>query len=334
MNILVTGAAGFLGAKITRRLLADGHDVAGVDIMHPQDWWRLLAHKRLTYTWTHLEDITLKRGYDAVVHCAASSNVGFVQNSPKYAMHQTVLGTLQLLRQCVEQSVSKVFINISSHSVYGAPQYTPVDEVHPRVPNNVYGALKVAQEALVDSFREHYGLNTITLRMATMFGEQDRRGSTVYEILLKIMRGETITITGDGEQTRDFNYVGNACDAIVLALTAQPNGYVYNVGSGRALSINDLVHTLARETGPSVPIIKYVPARPGEEKMKDFSLVIDEARMSLGYAPIVDFEEGVRRLYQWVRDQLSHTSSPLSRMSEELLPTSSASQSSDLASHT
>ncbi len=306
MNVLVTGAAGFLGAHISRRLTADGHNVLGVDVHPLQDCWRLPTHEKFTYEWSHLEDFEWPHGIDAVVHCAASSNVGFVQSSPKYAMHQTVLGTLKLLREIVMNDGlvgGANFVNISTHSVYGAPQYTPVDESHPRVPNNVYGALKVAQEALVDSFREYYGLKTITLRMATMFGEQDRRGSTVHEILLKVMRGEAVQITGDGEQTRDFNYVGNACDAIVAALETKSTENVFNVGSGRALSINDLVTKLQAVAGQGQNN-EYIPARPGEEKMKDFSLNIEQAIEGLGYDPIVDFDEGVRRLYQWVRDQL------------------------------
>lgn len=309
MNVLVTGAAGFLGAAVARRLIADGQNVLGVDVHPPQDCWRLPNHEMFTYEWAHLEDFIWSHGTDAVVHCAASSNVGFVQSSPKYAMHQTVLGTLKLLREIVmnEGLVGGAnFVNISTHSVYGAPQYTPVNEIHPRVPNNVYGALKVAQEALVDSFREHYGLKTVTLRMATMFGEQDRRGSTVHELLLKVMKGETVYITGDGEQTRDFNYVGNAVDAVTAALTEGPktSGEVFNIGSGRAISINDLVDTLVTVAN-NVPVnIEYVPARPGEEKMKDFSLNIERARTLLDYDPVVDFDEGVRRLHQWVRDRI------------------------------
>lgn len=305
MNVLVTGAAGFLGSHVSRRLVADGHNVRGVDIFPQDDCWRLPNHDSFKYQWMHLEDTPQADIFDAVIHCAASSNVGFVQLSPRFATHQTVLSTLSLLKRLTEWEPYKVkrFINISTHSVYGVPQYTPVDESHPRIPNNVYGALKVAQEALVDSFREYYGLSTITLRMATLFGEQDRRGSTVYEILLKVMKGEAVTITGDGEQTRDFNYVGNAVDGIVAALTTESTENVFNIGSGGALSINDLVSKLQVAVGQGQNP-EYIPARPGEEKMKHFSLNIEQARDELAYDPIVDFDEGVRRLYQWVRNRL------------------------------
>jgi nucleoside-diphosphate-sugar epimerase len=300
MNAIVTGAAGFLGYHVCKGLrdYSPDCDILGLDIHHPKDAWRI-GDLDIDYKWMHLEDFTpdLGQGAQYVVHCAASSNVGFVQESPKYAMHQTLLGTLRLLECLVNVPIYR-FINISTHSVYGTPAYNPVDEIHGRNPTNVYGALKVAQEALVGSYAAYYDIPVVTLRAATMFGERDRRGSTVYELTLKAMKNEPFQITGDGKQSRDFNYVGNMVDAILLALTADLKcGAVMNVGSGNALTIVDLIQKIIEATD-SKSEIEFVPARPGDTG--PFSLDIMWAKQCLKYTPHVDFEEGLGRLISWI----------------------------------
>lgn len=299
MYAIVTGAAGFLGARVCASLLKAGHKVIGLDIHNLKDAWRI-KDLDIDYRWMHLEDYSQPNlsEVDYVIHCAASSNVGFVQDSPKYAMHQTLLGTLRLL-ECLKHTNIDRFINISTHSVYGIPLYLPVDEIHGRKPTNVYGALKVAQEALVHSYVEYYGLPAITLRAATMFGEEDRRGSTVYELTLRALQNKPFEITGDGKQSRDFNYVGNMVDAILLALTADLRcGAVMNVGSGSALTIVDLIKKIIVATG-SISEVTFAPPRPGDTG--PFSLDIQWARQCLEYSPGVGFDEGLRRLISWIK---------------------------------
>lgn len=298
MYAIVTGAAGFLGSHVCRGLLKAGHEVVGLDIHHQSDAWRI-KDLDIDYRWMHLEDFTwLGQDPHYVVHCAASSNVGFVQDSPKYAMHQTILGTLRLL-DCLKHAPVERFINISTHSVYGVPQYLPVDEIHGRKPTNVYGALKVAQEALVHSYVEYYGLPAITLRAATMFGLHDRRGSTIYELALRALANKPFEITGDGKQSRDFNYVGNMVDAIILALTADLRcGAVMNVGSGTSLTIVDLIEKIIVAT-ESTSKVTFVPPRPGDTG--PFSLDILWARQCLKYEPKVSFDEGLGRVIQWIK---------------------------------
>lgn len=296
MKVLVTGAAGFLGGNLCRYLIGQGFEVKGVDVYEWEDCWRIRDLK-MEYERIQIEDMRIEHLADVerIVHCAASSNVNFVWRSPKYAIHQTIVSSQHLAKLAAREGIPK-FVNISTHSVYGRPQYTPVDEEHPLNATNLYGALKVAQEAIMRAYREQ-GLMVTTLRMSTLFGPLDRRGAAVYEIMLKVLKGETVTLTGDGTQTRDFNYVSNVCTAIELALMQNTEWSLYNIGSGEDTSIISIVEAAKRAF--KVPAhVEFAPPRPGEEGK--FPLSIQQAETVLGYVPKIDTQTGLEKMAKWI----------------------------------
>ena len=307
-NIVLSGAGGFLASHLIPSLLADGHHVTGVDIVHPADAWRLDVteirhHPNFTYEWGSAGEWRRYPDDAIVIHAAAVTDVRFSSGSPRYTLQRNLGDAALLLEECARQQVAQVIV-VSTHSVYGRQDVQPISEHAELRPSTFYGAVKAAQELLALSYYRERGLPVTVVRPALMYGERERSGALVTTFLQKALREETITLEGGGLQTRDFNYVGNMVQAVMLLLGAGwACGDVFNVGSGEEISIRHLALLAKKIAGREDKHVALadVRAREGEEGR----VFLDSSKiMAHGYKPEVGFTEGVERTSRWVRGRL------------------------------
>jgi UDP-glucose 4-epimerase len=239
----------------------------------------------------------LVKSVEAVVHLAAVSSVPFSVDNPVLTNDVNVNGTLNLLKACWESDVKK-FVFISSCSVYGEPQYLPVNEEHPTQPLSPYAASKVAAEAYCKAFREAYGLDTVVLRLFNVYGPRQREEDVYSGVITKfannLTRGKPLVIYGDGNQTRDFVHVEDVVEAVWLTLESEDAvGETFNIGSGKATSINELAKLLAEIFRVEA---EAVHGKPRAGDLRRSYADIAKAKKALGYKPKIGLEHGLKSL--------------------------------------
>ena len=299
MRVLVTGGGGFIGSHLVERLLRDGHSVRVLDNF---------ATGRRENLLPFLADIELVEGdlqsyeraniavrdVDLVLHQAALPSVPRSVQDPLTSNASNVIGTLNILLAARDSGVERV-VFASSSSVYGANRTLPkVEELSPE-PISPYAVAKLAGEGYCRSFHHVYGLETVALRYFNVFGpRQDllsQYASVVPNFITALREGRPLTIFGDGEQSRDFTYVGNVVEANVLAMSAADvSGRVYNIACGRRITVNRLVGELEELMGAEARLV-YAEERPGE--VRDSLADIGRARAELGYSPSTELREGL-----------------------------------------
>ncbi len=318
MRILVTGGAGFIGSHLSRRLLADGHSVAVVDNesngrrenVPPGVWYA-----RADVTKPAEIEPAFSRGADAVCHIAGQVSIIRSFADPVVDLRTNVEGTLKVLQMCLKYKVPRL-IYASSMTIYGDCRTVPIAETEPCRPDSYYGITKHAAERYVHSTAERpdlgFDFRVTSLRMFSVYGP-GQSFSNPYQGVLgilsgNILRGEPITIFGDGEQTRDFVYIDDVVDGWVRALQSpKAGGAALNLGSGRALSINQLAESAVAAFGypPGGYDIVRAPARPGEQRTVRAD--IRRAKSVLGWQPRTMFEAGLAKTVRWARDEFAAT---------------------------
>jgi len=297
----VTGGAGFIGSHLVERLLADGHDVLVLDNFstgRPENLAPFRDDPRLHVNDVDVADWSLVRhaidGADWVFHLAALADIVPSIQRPLDYHRSNVDGTASTL-EAARAAGSSRFVYAASSSCYGIPDAYPTSENAELRPEYPYALTKSIGEQYVLHWAKVYGLPAVSLRFFNVYGPRARTSGTygaVFGVFLAQKRAhQPFTVVGDGEQTRDFTYVTDVVDACVHAARSEVAGRVYNVGSGRATSINRLVELLGDEAG-----VVNVPRRPGEPDctLADISRIRDE----LGWEPRVSIEEGVALLLE------------------------------------
>ncbi len=316
MNILTTGGAGFIGSHMAKRLVTDGHRVVVVDneatgraenVPPGAHYVRGDVTDRAC-----LEDI-FASGLDAVFHVAGQVSLIRSFTDPEVDLRTNIGGTVNVLQLCLKYRVPRL-LYASSMTVYGSTDVLPTPEETPCRPVSYYGITKYAAERYVHTSAERVDLDfefrVTSFRMYNVYGPRqalDNPYQGVLGIFLgNLLRGEPITIFGDGKQSRDFIYIDDIVDAWVSALT-NPDAYggVFNLGSGQRLSIRELAdHVLAsfdrtREDGR----LAYAPGRPGEQRHVEADVTL--ARKVLGWEPRVPFDRGLAETVRWATSVLS-----------------------------
>ncbi len=309
MRCLVTGAAGFVGSHLSERLLGDGHEVVGLDAFHAyydrarkeRHVARLREHPRFTLHEADLRSAELRpflEGVETVFHLAAMP--GLLRSWDWFDEYMTcnVLGTQRLL-DAARDAPPRAFVKISTSSVYGRVSSCGEDAM-PR-PISPYGATKLCAENLAVAYHETFGLPVVVLRYFSVYGPRQRPDMGYSIFIDKVLRGDSITIFGDGEQTRGNTYVADCVDATVRAAERGTPGEVYNIGGGEARSANWVVETIQRLAERDVEIV-HGPARPGEQR--EALADTTRARRDLGWEPRTDLEVGLAAQIEWQRVQL------------------------------
>ncbi|HWE22656.1 MAG TPA: NAD-dependent epimerase/dehydratase family protein [Myxococcales bacterium] len=304
MHVLITGGAGFIGAHSCRLLLEAGHRVTALDDLSHGKREAVPAGADLVVFDVRSPQLATevqKLRPDAVLHLAAQMDVRRSVADPTLDASINVLGTVNLLAAARTAGASRFVFASSGGAVYGEQQRFPAQEDHPRHPASPYGVSKLCGEEYVELARRE-GLSTMSLRYANVYGPgQDPMGEAgvVAIFLHKMLHAGEPVINGDGEQTRDFVYVGDVARANVLALQSRQEGPL-NVGTGEETSVNELARILARAAGYAKPIA-HGPAAPGEQRRS--SVDPAAAGKRLGWAPQVALQAGLRQTAEWFAER-------------------------------
>jgi UDP-glucose 4-epimerase len=303
MKILVTGGAGFIGSHVVDAYLAAGHEVVVVDDLSTGRRENLDPRARFHHL--DIQDlrtaelIRTERPEVLNLH-AAQMDVRRSVADPLLDARINVLGMINLLEAARQAGVRRILFASSGGAVYGEQEAFPAPETHPTNPVSPYGVSKRAGELYAFFYQVQYGLPFVALRYANVYGpRQDPHGEAgvVAIFAAKMLRGEPVTVNGDGRQTRDYVYVGDVARANVLALGCPVSGPL-NIGTGVETDVNTLARLLLEATG-SRSAVQHGAAKPGEQRRS----VIECRRAAdqLGWRPEVSLTDGLRRTVEFFR---------------------------------
>jgi UDP-glucose 4-epimerase len=303
---LVTGGAGFIGSHITGRLLSAGHEVICLDSfdtyydpeLKEQNIRPFLGMPGFSLIRGDiLDERVLKKafpGVDCIFHLAARPGIRGSIVNPITSHEVNATGTLMVLREACRAGVKKVVFS-SSSSIYGNAACLPTPEGSPYRPISPYGVSKLCAEDYCDVYRRIYGLETVILRYFTVYGPRMRPDLAISIFVRSALAGKNIDIFGDGEQSRDFTYIDDAVGVSLIA--AERGSGIYNIGSGRPITINDLTRAIIGYTGSK----SHICYRKGISADAEHTLAdITRARTGLGYRPETVIAEGIKRYIDYV----------------------------------
>src|SRR4051794_5984223 len=306
-KVLVTGGAGFIGSNLVRALLERGDDVRVLDNFSTGNRSNLegldvevVEGELRSYERVH----NAVRGTEVVYHLGALGSVPRSVQDPLTSSAVNIEGTLNVLLAARDEGVRRVIYS-SSSSVYGNSGELPRTEAMPPDPISPYGVAKLAAERYCVSFsRVYHGFETVVLRYFNVFGERQspfsQYAAVVPLFVTAIGEGRPVTIFGDGEQSRDFTYVGNVVDATMRAGTAEgASGEIFNIAAGAPGSVNQLADTIGAILEQPVQKV-YAEPRPGD--VRDSWADVSAAERVLGYRPSVGLEEGLERTIAFLTD--------------------------------
>ena len=312
MKALVTGVAGFIGSTLAERLCREGADVIGLDCfvdyypraIKERNLSALKSQARFRFVESSIRDADLQgllADRTHVFHLAAQAGVrkSWGQDFAIYTVNN-IEATQILLEACTARALERI-VYASSSSVYGDSVPLPMREDALPQPVSPYGVTKLAAEQLCYLYHANHGLPTVSLRYFTVYGPRQRPDMGFHRFLRATIRGEPITVYGDGDQTRDFTFVADAVDATVAAATKGSPGRVYNVGGGSRITINAVLDLIGRVAGRQ-PVISVDSKQKGD--MRHTYADTRLARTDLGFTPTVSLEEGLAAEYRWLKDTL------------------------------
>jgi nucleoside-diphosphate-sugar epimerase len=313
-HYLVTGAAGFIGARTSTMLIEQGHTVVGIDNMNDaydprMKEYRLKKLQALKGFSFHKHDISEKSAIDlfknekldGVINLAARAGVRYSVENPWVFLQSNVTGTLNMLEVC-RQFGCKKFILASTSSIYGEnPEYPTPETASSSEPMQPYAASKKGAEALAHSYHHLFDIDVTVVRYFTVYGPAGRPDLAIFRFVKWIMEGDPIRIYGDGTQSRGFTYVDDIARGTIAAL--KPLGYeIINLGGHEVISINGLVELIEELTGKKANV-QYGPPNLADMFMNQAN--VTKAREMLGWNPQVKLAEGIGNLIDWYKAEQS-----------------------------
>lgn len=302
---LVLGGRGFIGSHLIAALLNRGYRVRCFDRPHVVALGRdLLDAQGFELIEGDLaneaEVAEAIEGCDVCYHLVSTTLPKSSNADPVYDIESNVVATLKLLNHAVKSGVRKIVFASSGGTIYGNPVSIPIQESHPTNPVCSYGISKLAIEKYLNLFKQLHGLDYTVLRIANPFGERQRTHASqgaVAVFLGKILRGEPIEIWGDGSIVRDYIDISDVVDALLLAMEQTSDQHVFNIGSGRGHSLNEVIRAIEKVTGRTADC-RYSPSRAFD--IPSNVLCNTLANQCLGWSPKVGFEEGLEKFAAWL----------------------------------
>lgn len=303
-SYLVTGGCGFIGVNLVKKLCDRGDSVRVFDNLstgRQEDITSLGAQVIVGDVRDAKALSDVAKGADVVVHLAAHTRVIESITDPDLNFDVNVLGTMNVLQACRNTGVQKLVFASTGGAILGDQKPPVHEEMAPR-PLSPYGAGKLAGEAYCSAFAGSFGLNTVALRFSNVYGPFSyHKGSVIAQYFRNLMQGRPLVVYGDGSQTRDFVYVEDLVEAVLLAEHIDTPGDVFQIASGCETSLNELI-ALIRQLAPDRDLnICYEPARHGEVS-RNYAK-IEKARKTFGYEPRVSLGEGLHRTWDWFNSQ-------------------------------
>jgi len=307
VKVLVTGGAGFVGSHVVDRLLAEGHAVDVVDNLATGRRERVASAARLhvcDLREARLDAVLTSAQPGIVVHIAAQAAVSRSVVDPLFDASVNVLGTIGLLEACRRAGVQRVVYTSTGGAGYGDTNVLPTPEDHPLRPSSPYGVSKITAERYLECWAGLTGGRALTLRLANVYGpRQDPAGEAgvIAIFTSRLLAGAPCVVNGDGEQTRDYVYVGDVADAVARAVTSKDVTGIANIGTGAETTVNELYRRLARLTDVR-RAAEHGPAKPGEQRRS----LLDAARANslLGWNATTSLDEGLTHTVAWFRKEL------------------------------
>lgn len=316
MKILITGAGGFIGSTLTDVMLRRGYEVVGIegfidnyepylkrlnlsDAM-PNDNFTFLAQDLSEDDcYGEIEEEGYLEGVQTVVHLAARPGVrdSWGDHFADYT-DNNVLATQKLL-ELFKERPEVHFIYASSSSIYGDAAKLPVKEDDSPAPVSPYGATKLAGEDLMAIYAKSFGLTPTILRFFTVYGPRQRPDMAIHKFIKRIAEGEAIPVFGNGENGRDYTYIGDIIDALGKVIDKNIRGETFNVGGGKSTALKDMVSAV-EDALEKKAVVERLPMQPGD--VKDTLADISKLRTAVGYAPSTDLRTGIAAQVSWMRE--------------------------------
>ena len=303
-KILVTGGAGFIGSHVVDLFIAQGFEVVIVDDLSTGRASNLnpaAKFYKMDIRDPEIREVFETEKPDYVSHHAAQMDVRRSVAQPLFDADVNILGSINLIEAAKAVNLKRFIYISTGGAVYGEPERVPVEETDPINPICQYGASKHTVEHYLFMYHYNYGLKYTVLRYPNVFGpRQDPHGEAGVVAIFtgKMMAGEQVVINGDGEQTRDYVYVGDCARANLLAATVEHKPGIYNIGWGLPTSVNDIFSALAKVTGYTHPA-QNGPAKVGETR--HIYLNAAKAKKDLGWVPTISLEEGLTRTVEYFK---------------------------------
>ncbi len=307
-NYLVTGAAGFIGARTSEVLIQDGHTVSGIDNLNDaydvrMKEYRLRRLQALGGFTFHKLDISEKsvidhfkgQTFDGVINLAARAGVRYSVSDPWVFVQTNMVGTLNMLELCRQNGVKK-FILASTSSIYGEdPPYPTPETASSSEPLQPYAASKKGAEAMSHAYHHLYGIDVSVLRYFTVYGPAGRPDLALFRFVQWVSEGRPVRVNGDGEQSRGFTYIDDIARGTILAL--KPVGYeIINLGGHEVITINNLIKLVEDVVGKKAEVL-YGP--PNLADMRSNWADVTKAGQMLGWEPQYDMRAGTEKLVEW-----------------------------------
>lgn len=295
-KILVTGGAGFIASHIVDAMIEQGHDVIVIDDLSNGNRGNINPKAKfyqIDIRSPRLNEIFSKERPEIVNHHAARTSVIHSISGPIDDAEVNIVGSLNLLQNCQKWRVNKIIYASSGGAIYGEPVYLPCDEDHPIAPLSPYGVSKHAVELYLKSYLNNFGLNYTILRYANVYGPRQistGEAAVVAKFSYQMLKGLAVSIRGTGMQERDFIYVDDIVRANILVME-RPENRVYNLGTGKSVSIYHLFYILKELTDYKKEPL-YLPDTKGE--IFKTSLTAVKIKQELGWMPTIDLENGLK----------------------------------------
>lgn len=315
-NVLITGGGGFIGSNLFQQLMQQDNNITIIDNFNNYYLGKEEQLKKITTEFNASQEYNIIKGdlldktifdeincdIDIIFHLAAQAGVRYSIVNPAEVTNNNIVGTVNIFEYAAKCNVKKV-IFASSSSVYGNPIYTPLDEDHPKNPISPYAISKLAGEFYADYYYRELNLPVCSLRFYTVYGPRGRPDMAIRKFFDLILKDNEITIYGDGEQIRDFTYVSDILNGLILsAEKSESKGQIFNLGCSNPIKVNDLVDKMY-DIANKPKKVKYIEKQQGDVEITYSN--IKKATNLLGYYPEVKIDEGLKNTYEWQKKNLS-----------------------------